>query len=62
MEAAMADAARVIDVARDFSTYPRGREPQDGPDNATRFREELLLPALKESIASGGEVVVGSTA
>ena len=37
-----------IDVARDFSPVPYGRYPSEGPDNAERFREEQLIPAIKQ--------------
>ncbi|MES2737245.1 MAG: STAS-like domain-containing protein [Verrucomicrobiota bacterium] len=36
-----------ICIANDFSISPSGREPDDGPFNGQRFREELLVPALQ---------------
>ena len=38
---------RRISVVADFSDEPFGRFPSDGPNNATRFREEILVPALR---------------
>ena len=45
---------RHISIARDFSPSPAGRFPEDGPFNGEKFREEFLVPALRE----GGGVVV----
>ena len=39
--------SRSIVVARDFSRSPGGRTVDDGPYSGERFREELLVPALK---------------
>lgn len=39
----------VVNVARDFSKYPAGRYLEDGPANGQLFREQFLIPALKES-------------
>lgn len=36
----------IINLKNDFSKWPSGRYAADGPDNATRFREEILVPAL----------------
>ena len=38
-----------ISIAQDFSKYPAGRYPADGEFNGTRFRQENLVPHLKES-------------
>ena len=40
---------KVINVANDFSRYPAGRYVTDGPYSGEKFRERILLPALKES-------------
>lgn len=39
----------LIDIGRDFSEVPGGRHPDDGPDSGQRFREECLVPALREN-------------
>ena len=36
-----------ISLADDFYPFPGGRYPNDGEFNATRFRDEILVPALK---------------
>ena len=36
-----------ISVAKDFSPYPAGRYLEDGEYNGTTFRQEKLVPALK---------------
>lgn len=35
-----------LKIATQFSEFPAGRYPEDGPDNGERFREELLVPML----------------
>ena len=45
---------RTIEFDIEFSPRPAGRYPDDGEFNATRFREELLRPALDEH----GKVVI----
>lgn len=37
-----------ISIAKDFSPMPAGRFDEDGPYNGTKFREEILLPSLKD--------------
>jgi hypothetical protein len=39
----------VISVAKDFSQYPGGRFYADGPYPGEKFRNELLVPALRAS-------------
>ena len=48
---------RTINIAKDFSQTPAGRFVTDGPYSGERFRNEILLPALKNS----DEVVVNMT-
>lgn len=38
---------KVIKIV-DFSRYPSGRVRADGPSSGEKFREEYLLPALKD--------------
>lgn len=47
-----------IVVARDFSRYPGGRYKADGEFSGEAFREEKLLPALREAEAVDARVVV----
>lgn len=42
----------------DFSEYPAGRVPKDGPDNGTRFRTEILVPALEQALKNNDVVLV----
>ncbi|MCY4289621.1 MAG: STAS-like domain-containing protein [Aestuariivita sp.] len=37
-----------IDVANEFNRWPAGRFRRDGRYSGERFREELLVPALKK--------------
>jgi len=37
-----------IDIAKQFSVLPAGRDPNDGPDSGERFRREFLVPAFAE--------------
>lgn len=38
---------KVIDLGRDFARLPFGRNPSDGENNATRFRDDFLIPSTK---------------
>lgn len=40
-------ASKTIKVASEFSRVPAGRLRTDGPYTGERFREELLIPALR---------------
>jgi len=40
--------SRTLKVSREFSAEPAGRFRTDGPNSGERFREELLIPALKK--------------
>lgn len=35
-----------LSIASDFSVYPGGRTPDDGPDSGQEFREKFLIPAI----------------
>lgn len=50
--------AMEIYIATDFSPYPAGRTGRDGPFNGTRFRKEILVPALIKSARTGENVIV----
>jgi len=43
-----------LSVANDFTPFPFGRTPADGENSAERFRDEFLLPKLRQ----GATVVV----
>ena len=38
-----------IDIGQNFSDVPSGRFPEDGEFNGQRFRQEILVPALRRS-------------
>ncbi len=44
----MKNVTKTINIAKDFSQYPIGRDDKDGPDSGERFRRDFLVPALKE--------------
>jgi hypothetical protein len=48
----------MISIASDYSTSPAGRYPADGPFNGERFRQNVLIPALKEAVGKGAKLVV----
>lgn len=39
---------RSISIAEDFSAYPGGRVPADGPYSGQEFRDNILVPVLKD--------------
>jgi len=41
---------KVVDVAAQFDRYPFGRYPSHGPNNGERFREEFLVPDLRQGV------------
>lgn len=40
---------KVINIGKCFSAVPAGRLKTDGPNSGERFRDEILVPALKEN-------------
>lgn len=36
-----------IKIASEFSEFPAGRTKEDGPNSGEKFREDFLVPALK---------------
>lgn len=38
----------MISIARDFSRAPAGRHISDGPNSGEKFRDQLLVPALRK--------------
>ena len=56
--------AREIDVARSFTPYPVGRTRSDGRYSGEAFREDHLVPALREgtvTVAMDGTKGYGSS-
>jgi len=43
------DIMKSINIAKEFTRYPAGRFRSDGPYSGQRFREDLLVPALRET-------------
>jgi hypothetical protein len=58
-------ANTIINVASQFSRFPAGRYVEDGPFTGAKFRNDLLLPALKQqddvTIELDGVVGYGSS-
>lgn len=48
----------MISIATDYSTSPAGRTPADGPYNGQRFRNDVLIPALREAVSAKTVLVV----
>ena len=44
----MKNDSYIISICSDFSKFPGGRYDSDGPNNAQRFKREVLLPALDQ--------------
>lgn len=38
---------KTISIAKDFTPYPGGRIPEDGPHSGQEFREKFLMPIFK---------------
>lgn len=39
---------RMISIANDFSKSPAGRYRHEGPNSGEKFRDDILVPALKD--------------
>jgi hypothetical protein len=50
----------MIDIAKEFSRTPAGRYFDDGPATGEKFREEFLIPQLKEY--GSVEIILDGTA
>lgn len=51
------DSEMMINLARVFSPYPSGRTDDDGLHNGTRFRENVLVPAINK-LGPGEQLVI----
>ncbi len=51
-------AEMILSIPNEYSKFPAGRTPADGPFNGQRFREEFLLPALHRALAAKSKLVV----
>ena len=47
-----------IKIATDFSRIPGARLPEEGDFPGQQFRQEILLPKLKEAIERGEKLVI----
>ncbi len=44
----MSDGSKkIVSIAEDYSPFPAGRFRSDGPFSGEKFRDEILVPALK---------------
>ena len=48
----------IISIAKDFSTIPGARFPEEGDFSGQDFRTNVLCPALKEAISKGEVLTV----
>ena len=54
----MENKVHAINIAEEFAVYPGGRYRKDGPFSGEEFRDDLLVPMLKEIGKSYDRVVV----
>ena len=48
----------IINIAKDFSPVPLGRFREDGKKSGQAFREDHLVPKIRDAISTGDKVVV----
>lgn len=48
----------IVNIARDFSRSPGGQFKSDGTFSGEQFRDEVLVPKIKEAQNSSGHVVI----
>lgn len=53
----MGDAVE-IQIAKEYSAYPAGRDDADGPFNGEKFRKEILLPRYHKASQQGVDLLV----
>lgn len=53
----MGDAVE-LEIAKEYSAYPAGRDDADGPFNGEKFRRDFLLPRYKLAVERGVDLVV----
>lgn len=47
----------MLSIAKDYSPFVLGRYPEDSDYNGTDFREQFLLPKIKELLQNEAEVL-----
>lgn len=53
---------KVISIAKDFSEYPAGRYRDDGEASGEAFRDDILVPALKDEKYAKVKVILDGVA
>jgi STAS-like domain of unknown function (DUF4325) len=48
----------IVSIAKDFHPAPGGRYLEDGPNSAQRFRDDVLLPKLRDAIENNSTLIV----
>jgi hypothetical protein len=48
----------VLDIAKEYSAYPAGRDETDGPFNGEKFRKIYLLPRYQQAVDGNADLVV----